>query len=129
MAAEIVRARTVLVAACSLWVVCGAGLDLATHDVIGTGSLTFVLAVRFATTVFHAAVVLPLFRQPLPSPRVAEALVASVFPVTSLALMLIATRQGGITSPSVTAVFVIVMGHTIAWPNGSAAPCTPRCRG
>jgi len=53
----------------------------------------------------------------LPSPRVAELLVAAVFPVTSLALMLIATHQGGLTSPYVTAVFVVVMGHTIAWPS------------
>ncbi len=110
------RARSVLVAACSLWVICGAGLDLATHDRIGTGSLGFVLAVRFATTVFHIAMVAPLFRSPLPDPKVAFALAASVFPVTSLALMLIATHQGGLTSPYVTAVFVIVMGHTISWP-------------
>ncbi|MDQ3365996.1 MAG: serine/threonine protein kinase [Myxococcota bacterium] len=116
-AAEILRARSVLVAACILWVVCGAGLDLATHRWIGTGSLTFVLAVRFATTAFHVAVVLPLFRSPLPSPRVAEALAASVFPVSSFALMLIATLQGGLTSPYVTALFVIVMGQTIAWPS------------
>ena len=106
-----------LVAACSLWVVCGAGLDLATHDALGTGSLQFILIVRFATTAFHIAVVAPLFRTPLPSPRVAEILAASVFPVTSFALMLIATHQGGLTSPYVTAVFVVVMGHTIAWPS------------
>ena len=117
LAAEVLRARSVLIAACSLWVVCGAGLDLATHDSIGTGSLTFMLIVRFVTTVFHVAVCAPLFRTPLPSARVCEALVASVFPVTSFALMLIATHQGGLTSPYVTAVFVIVMGHTIAWPS------------
>ncbi|MDQ3333681.1 MAG: protein kinase [Myxococcota bacterium] len=116
-AAEVLRARSVLVAACSLWVVCGAGLDLATHDALGTGSLSFILIVRFATTLYHVAVVVPLFRAPMPSPRVAEALVASVFPVTSFALMIIATHQGGLTSPYVTAVFVVVMGQTIAWPS------------
>jgi serine/threonine-protein kinase len=110
------RARSVLVAACSLWVVCGAGLDLATHSLIGTGSLTFVLIVRFATTGFHIAMVAPLFRSPLPDPKIAFALASAVFPVTSFALMLIATHQGGLTSPYVTAVFVIVMGHTISWP-------------
>jgi hypothetical protein len=115
-AAEVLRARSVLVAACTLWVICGAGLDLATHHVIGTGSLAFVLIVRFATTAFHVAVVYPLFRSPPPAVRTSQILVASVFPVTSFALMLIATHQGGLTSPYATAVFVIVMGQTIAWP-------------
>ena len=116
-AAEVLRARSVLVAACTLWVICGAGLDLTTHHLIGTGSLTFILIVRFATTVVHVGLVAPLFRSPPPPPRVASALAQAVFPVTSFALMLIATHQGGLTSPYVTAVFVIVMGHTIAWPN------------
>ncbi|MGE0399094.1 MAG: serine/threonine-protein kinase [Kofleriaceae bacterium] len=115
-AGEVLRARSVLVAACSLWVVCGAGLDLATHHVIGTGSLGFVLIVRFATSAFHVGVVAPLYRSPPPSPRTSALLVASVFPVTSFALMLIATHQGGLSSPYATAVFVIVMGQTIAWP-------------
>ncbi len=115
-AAEVLRARSVLVAACILWVICGAGLDLATHHVIGSGSLTFILIVRFATSLFHVAVVVPLYRSPPPEPRVAWLLAQSVFPVTSFALMLIATHQGGLTSPYVTAVFVIVMGQTIAWP-------------
>ena len=110
------RARSVLVAACSLWLVCGAGLDLATHSQIGTGSLAYVLTIRFVTSAFHLAVILPLYRTPLPDPKTAFALAASVFPITSLALMLIATHQGGLTSPYVTAVFVIVMGHTISWP-------------
>ncbi len=115
-AAEVLRARSILVAACTLWVVCGAGLDLATHHVIGTGSLAFVLIVRFSTTAFHVAVVYPLYRSSPPSARTSEILVASVFPVSSFALMLIATHQGGLTSPYATAVFVIVMGQTIAWP-------------
>ena len=59
-AADVLRARSILVAACSLWLVCGTALDLATHHLIGSGSLTFVLAVRFGTTAFHVAVVLPL---------------------------------------------------------------------
>jgi hypothetical protein len=115
-AAEVLRARSVLVAACSLWLVCGAGLDIATHSQIGTGSLTYVLILRFATTVFHIAMVAPLFRSPLPDPKIAFALASAVFPITTVALTLIATHQGGLTSPYVTAVFVIVMGQTIAWP-------------
>ncbi|MBL9016647.1 MAG: serine/threonine protein kinase [Myxococcales bacterium] len=115
-AAEVLRARSVLVAACTLWLVCGAGLDVLTHAQIGSGSLAFILIIRFATTVFHVAMVAPLFRSPLPDPKVAFALASAVFPVTTIALTLIATHQGGLTSPYVTAVFVIVMGQTIAWP-------------
>jgi hypothetical protein len=115
-AGEILRARSVLVAACSLWVVCGASLDVATHSVIGSGSLSFVLIVRFATSLFHGAIIYSLFRTPAPSARTSALLVACVFPISSIALMLLATHQGGLTSPYATAVFVIVMGQTIAWP-------------
>jgi len=115
-AAEILRARSILVVACTLWLVVGGGLDVLTHHAIGSGSLAFVLAVRLATTAFHIAVVTPLFRSPLPAPRVASALVASVFPVSSFALMLIATHMGGLTSPYVTAVLVIIMVEAIAIP-------------
>jgi serine/threonine-protein kinase len=116
-AGEVLRARSILVVACTLWLVVGTGLDLATHHAIGTGSLAFVLAVRFSTSAFHIAVVLPLFRSPLPAPKVATLLAASVFPVTSLALMLLATHQGGLTSPYVSAVFVVIMGEAIALPS------------
>jgi serine/threonine-protein kinase len=122
-AGEVLRARSILVVACTLWVVVGVGLDLATHHAIGSGSLTFVLVVRFATSVFHFAVVSPLYRSPLPPPRVANALAASVFPVSSFSLMLMATHMGGLTSPYVTAVFVVQMGQAIAspgpWPRGA----------
>jgi eukaryotic-like serine/threonine-protein kinase len=115
-AGEILRARSLLVVACSLWLVVGLGLDLATHHIIGSGSLTFVLIIRFATTAFHIAVVTPLFRSPLPSPKVAAALVVSVFPVSAFSLMLMATHMGGLTSPYVSAVFVVLMGQAIASP-------------
>ena len=115
-AGEILRARSLLVVACSLWLVVGLGLDLFTHSILGTGSLTFVLIVRFSTTAFHVAVVMPLFRSPLPTPKVASVLVVSVFPVSAFSLMLMATHMGGLTSPYVTAVFVVLMGQAIAWP-------------
>ncbi|MBX3159442.1 MAG: serine/threonine protein kinase [Deltaproteobacteria bacterium] len=116
-AGEVLRARSIIVVACLLWLVVGTALDLATHHAIGSGSLAFVLAVRFATTVFHIAAVAPLFRSPLPPPRVATALASSVFPVTSFALMLLATHMGGLTSPYVSAVFVVIMGEAIALPS------------
>ena len=86
------------------------------------------LIVRFATTAFHLAVVWPLFRSPLPSPKVAAGLVVSVFPVSAFSLMLMATHMGGLTSPYVTAVFVVLMGQAIASPGPwrSAAWCSRR---
>ena len=115
-AAEILRARSILVVACTLWLVVGLILDLGTHHAIGHGSLWFVLAVRLATSGFHVAVIVALFRSPLPPPRVANALTTSVFPVSSFSLMLMATHMGGLTSPYVTAVFVVIMGQAIASP-------------
>ena len=98
-AGEILRARSILAVACTLWLVVGTALDVLMHPAIGSGSLGFVLAVRFATTGFHLAVVLPLFRSPLPSRPVAIALGASVFPVTAFSLMLLATHIGGLLVP------------------------------
>ncbi len=110
------RARSILAVACTLWFVLGLGLDLVMHRYYGSGSLTFVLAVRLVTSAFHVVVVYPLYRSPLPSPRVANAFVASVFPVTAFALMLIATHMGGLTSPYVSAVFVVMVVEAIASP-------------
>jgi len=115
-AADVMRARSVLVAACTMWLFAGV-LDVAIHGTLGNGSLRFILAVRFATTIFHVAVVAPLFRAPLPEPRIANALIASVFPATSFALTLIATHMGGLTSPYASGVLVIVMSQTITQPS------------
>ena len=76
----------------------------------------FVVIVRFVTTAFHVVMIVPLFRSPLPSPKVASFLIVSVFPVTAFSLMLMATHMGGLTSPYVTAVFVVLMGQAIASP-------------
>lgn len=113
-AAEVLRARSILVVACTIWLVLGVGLDLVAHQFYGTGSRAFVLVVRLTTTLFHIAVIYPLFRGP--SPRVANALIASVFPVTSFALMLCASQMGGLTSPYVSAVFVAMAVESIASP-------------
>jgi serine/threonine-protein kinase len=115
-AGEILRARSILVVACSLWVIVGVALDLATFPYLGSGSLAFVLVVRFATTAYHTAVIVPLFRLQLP-PKLAMALVQSVFPLSAFSLMLMATHMGGLASPYVTAVFVVQMGQAIACPN------------
>ena len=115
-AGEILRARSLIVVACTLWLIVGLGLDLFTHSILGTGSLWFVVIVRFVTTAFHVVMIVPLFRSPLPSPKVASFLIVSVFPVTAFSLMLMATHMGGLTSPYVTAVFVVLMGQAIASP-------------
>jgi len=57
-----------------------------------------------------------LFRSPLPPPRVANALIASVFPVTGLAIMLIATTMGGLSSPYAVVVCVGIMVQVTAAP-------------
>lgn len=113
-AAEVLRARSILVVACTIWLFLGVGLDLVAHRYYGTGSRAFVLAVRLTTTLFHVCAIVPLFRGP--SPRVANALIASIFPVTSFALMLCATQMGGLTSPYVSAVFVAMAVEAIASP-------------
>jgi serine/threonine-protein kinase len=114
--ADVLRARAVLVVACTLWLVVGLACDLAFHDVIGQGSLGFVVAVRLATSAFHVAVLVALFRDPLPPPSVTRPLVGALFPVSAAALTLIATRMGGLATPYITAYFVIlsVQGLAIA---------------
>jgi len=115
-AAEVMRARSVLVAAGATWLIVGGMLDLTMHDLLGTGSLRFIVTVRLATTAVHVAAIAPLFRTPLPSPRLANALIGWVYPVSCFALMLIASQEGGLMSPQVNAVFVVVMGQTITQP-------------
>ncbi len=117
------RARSVLAVACVLWLIVGVACDLAFHDVIGRGSLGFVLGMRLATTGFHVLVLIVLFRHPLPPPSITRPLVAMVFPLSALMLTIIATRMGGIASPYVTGHFVIlsVQGVAIAdrWQRGA----------
>lgn len=114
-AAEILRARSVLAIAFSLWLVVGLGLDLVTFRFLGTGPFAFVVGVRLASVVFHATVLALLYRGNL-APRIANGLVSSVFPVTSLALTLMASQMGGLASPYVSALYVGLMAQGIAWP-------------
>ncbi len=115
-AAEVLRARTVLVISCSLWFVVGATLDLTMFGALGHGSLAFVLGVRVASSVFHATVIALLFRRPPPPPRIAVALIAAVFPVTGLALTVMASQVGGLASPYVVALFIGIMVEAIGYP-------------
>nr|HEX4314139.1 serine/threonine-protein kinase [Kofleriaceae bacterium] len=115
-AAEVLRARSVLAIAFALWLVIGVGLDLGAYSSIGTGSLGFVLAVRATSVACHGTILLVLYRKPPPPPRVANAAIAATFPITALALMLMATQMGGLASPYVSALFVGIMVQGLAWP-------------
>ncbi len=116
-AAHVLRARGVMAIACLMWLVVGGGLDLTCHGAIGRGSLAFILAVRLAATAHHLVVLGTMWRTPLPSPKITGALMASLFPVTSLSLTIIATRMGGITSPYAVAFPVIIMVQALAMPD------------
>ena len=120
-ASEVLRARGVLAIAFALWLVVGLGLDLLTYDAIGTGSLRFVVIVRAASVACHAAILLVLFRRPLPSPRACTAAIVATFPITAVALMLMASQMGGLASPYVSALFVGVMVQGLAWPGALRA--------
>jgi serine/threonine-protein kinase len=115
-AAEVLRARGVLAVAFALWLVVGMALDVVSFDALGTGSRSFLLTVRAASVGFQACVLAALYRRaPLPQ-RLVDALIAAVFPVSALALMLMATQMGGLTSPYVSALFVGIMVQGLAWP-------------
>ncbi len=115
-AAEVMRARSILAVAFVLWIVTGIPIDVLTHGVLGSGSLAFVIGVRVATSLVHAGVLALLYRRPLPAPAIANAAIASVFPISAASIMLIATHMGGLTSVYVTVVFVGIMVQVTAAP-------------
>ncbi|HEY1556118.1 MAG TPA: serine/threonine-protein kinase [Kofleriaceae bacterium] len=123
-AAEVMRARSILAAAFVLWIVTGFPVDIAAHPALGTGSLAFALIVRAAASAYHLVVLGCLYRSVQLPPRVVDALIASVFPVTALAIMLIATVMGGLTSPYALVVSVGIMVQVTAapkpWKRGGA---------
>jgi serine/threonine-protein kinase len=122
-AADVMRARSILAVAFTLWLVVGIPIDVLLHDAIGTGSLAFVLVTRLASSTFHAIVLALLWRsKPLP-PRVATLLIASVFPISGFAITLMATQMGGIASPYAivlcVGILVLVTAAPLRWQRGS----------
>ncbi|MEO8553397.1 MAG: protein kinase, partial [Kofleriaceae bacterium] len=109
-AAEILRARSILAVAFTLWLVVGIPIDVFQHDAVGTGSLGFVLIARIASSVYQFAVLALLFANP--RARLATLAIASVFPISGIAISLMATRMGGIASPYalVLCVGILVLG-------------------
>ena len=120
-AAEVLRARSILAVAFTLWLVVGVPIDVFQHDAIGTGSLAFVLIVRLASSAYQFTVLALLFRRL--APKVASALIASVFPISGIAISLIATRMGGISSPYAMVVcvgiLVLVTAAPLRWQRGA----------
>ena len=115
-AAEVMRARSVMFVACSLYLIVGAGLDVVMHRTIGHGSLGFVLGVRAIACAYHLMLLILLYRSPPPAPRLTGPMIDAIFPLTSLNLTVIATQMGGLTSPYVTGIFVILMVQALATP-------------
>src|SRR3569832_2462721 len=70
-AAEVLRARSILAVAFTLWLVVGVPNDVFQHAALGTGSLAFVLIVRLATNANQNTVLALLFRRL--APKVASA--------------------------------------------------------
>ncbi|MFT3693465.1 MAG: serine/threonine-protein kinase [Kofleriaceae bacterium] len=113
-AAEVMRARSILGVAFTLWLVVGIPIDVIFHGAIGSGSLAFVVITRLASTAFHAIVLALLFKRL--EPRTANTVIASVFPVSSIAVALMATHMGGLTSPYVSILFVGILVQVTAMP-------------
>ncbi|MBV8761785.1 MAG: serine/threonine protein kinase, partial [Deltaproteobacteria bacterium] len=94
---------------------------VAFHDSLGTGSLAFVVIVRLATSVYQFGVLALLYRRL--APRVANALISSVFPFSGFAISLLALRMGGIASPYAMVVcvgiLVLVGALPLPWRRGA----------
>jgi serine/threonine-protein kinase len=120
-AAEVMRARSILAVAFALWLVVGLPIDVLLHDSLGSGSLAVLVGVRLASNAYQWLVLVLLFRR-LP-PRVANGLIASVFPVSGLAIALMALRMGGLASPYAlvlcVGILVLVTAMPLPWKKGA----------
>jgi hypothetical protein len=120
-AAEVMRARSILAVAFALWLVVGLPIDVLLHDSLGSGSLAVLVGVRLVSNAYQWLVLALLFRR-LP-PRVANGLIASVFPVSGLAIALMALRMGGLASPYAlvlcVGILVLVTAMPLPWKKGA----------
>lgn len=115
------RARSILAVAFTLWLVVGLPIDIGFHDALGSGPLAVVVGMRVASSAYQFGVLALLYR-PL-SPRASTALITSVFPVSGLAISLLALEMGGIASPYAmvlsVGVFVLVAAMPLPWRRGA----------
>ncbi len=108
LAAEILRVRTGLILAWAIWML-GIGFDLVTRAAIGGGPLWLILTARLGSCAFLAGVGWHLYRGGLETPRLTRALIVLMFPVTALAQTILAAALGGLTSPYVTGMFILLI--------------------
>jgi eukaryotic-like serine/threonine-protein kinase len=121
LASEIMRVRAVLLVAWATWVL-GIGFDFLTLHLIGAGPLWLVLVTRLTSLAFHAYVAWHLFKGGIATPRLTRALIIVTFPVSVFAQSLLAAALGGVTSPYVGGVFVVLICQaaavTMPWKRG-----------
>jgi serine/threonine-protein kinase len=113
LATEILRTRAVLLVAWASWF-CGLGFDLLTREMIGGGPLWVILAARLGSSAFHAFVAWHLWHGGLDTPRLTRALIIATFPVSAIAETVLAAALGGLTSPYVTGMFIILICQVVA---------------
>jgi len=117
------RARSILAVAFTLWLVVGVPIDVLLHDALGSGSLAFIIVTRLVSSAFQTIVLVILWRSPPPSPRLTNALIASVFPISAFAITLMATHMGGIASPYAivlcVGILVLVTAAPLRWQRGA----------
>ncbi|HSN24842.1 MAG TPA: serine/threonine-protein kinase [Kofleriaceae bacterium] len=105
----------------TLWLVVGLPVDVGFHDALGSGSLAFVVIVRIASSVYQLAVLALLYRRL--EPRTANALISSVFPISGVAISLLALHMGGIASSYAMVVcvgiLVLVTALPLPWRRGA----------
>jgi hypothetical protein len=122
LANEIMRVRAVLFVAWAIWVI-GIGFDFVTYAMIGGGPLWLIEVTRLTSLAFHAVVAYRLFRGGLDTPRLTRALIIATFPVSALAQSILAAALGGVTSPYLGGVFIVLICQgaavTMPWRRGA----------
>ncbi len=121
LAAEIMRVRAVLLAAWGVWTI-GIGFDLATYAILGGGPLWLIITTRAASLAFLATLAWRLFHGGLDTPHSTRALIVATFPICALAQSILAATLGGVTSPYIGGVYIVLICQaaavTMPWRRG-----------
>jgi serine/threonine-protein kinase len=116
-AAEMARVREVSRVALVLTVVMHVAFDVLAWPELGRGALSTVIAVQVAMVAMQGAMLVSLFREPLPPAHVVVPTGAVMFVVSAIALSFIGSRIGGLTSPvPPTALALSLMVQVLALP-------------
>jgi hypothetical protein len=122
LATEIMRVRAVLIVAWGIWVI-GIGFDLVTYRLLGGGPLWLILVTRLTSLAFHLGVAWHMFHGALATPRLTRALIIATFPVSVFAQSILAATLGGVYSPYIGGVFIVMICQaaavTIPWRRGA----------